>query len=86
MGRTRNRAGNGVSAISTCRIEFSNLILGVSANERINAMNDTTGDLDRTDEETVTHDFSDEELEAAAKTTEASVTQVGYSTCSFSCL
>jgi hypothetical protein len=60
--------------------------LGVSANERINAMNDTTGDLDRTDEETVTRDVSDEELEAAAKNTESSVTMIGNSTCSFSCL
>jgi hypothetical protein len=29
-------------------------------------MNDTIDDLDRTDEETLTHDVSDEELEAVA--------------------
>ena len=36
------------------------------ASERINAVNDITVDLDRTDEETLTYEVSDEALETAA--------------------
>jgi hypothetical protein len=39
------------------------------AGERISAMNQTTDDCERTDEETFTFEVSDEELEAAAADT-----------------
>jgi hypothetical protein len=51
------------------------------ASERINAMNDTTDDLDldqdQTDEETLTYEVSDEALELAAAGTGGAVATAG---------
>lgn len=46
-------------------------------------MNDDTTDLDQADEEILTYNVSDEELEAAATNTQLEVTQIGYKTCNF---
>ena len=49
-------------------------MLRVSFGERINAMNDTTTDLDQTDEDILTYTVSDEALEAAAGTERGALT------------
>jgi hypothetical protein len=43
-------------------------MLAASLGERIEAMNETTIDLDQADEDILTYDVSDEALEAAAGT------------------
>jgi hypothetical protein len=54
-----------------------------SAIERINAMNETTNEIDRSGEETLTGDVSDEALEAAAGVARGVVTGP-YDVCNLS--